>query len=86
MYFQGVIEQNIIDFFLYFSIIVFIIYGFIILGIHILEKPYIDTIISKPTQIVKQITELKIEIPEDFLQGKTFQVYWYFFIHRHGRS
>lgn len=48
IYFQGVIEQNIIDFYLYFSIIVFIVYGFIILGIHFLEKPYFDTITPKP--------------------------------------
>ncbi len=82
MYFQSVIDQNIMDFYLYFSITVFIAYGFMILGIHFLEKPHIDTFIPKPSQIVPPIKESKLEIPDNLLQGKTLQVYWYFFTHR----
>ena len=82
MYFQNVIDQNIVNFYLYFSIVVFIIYGFLVLGIHFLEKPHLEKIAPKPTQIVEPIIEEKVEIPEDLLQGKTLQVYWYFFTHK----
>ncbi|MFX1294805.1 MAG: hypothetical protein ACFFD2_08125 [Promethearchaeota archaeon] len=80
MYFQGVISQANIIFYLYFSIIVFIVYGFMILGINILQKSEIDAIIYKPTKPKK---EVKTEIPEDLLQGKTLQIYWYIFTHDH---
>jgi len=80
MYFQGVISQANIMFYLYFSIIVLIVYGFMILGINILQKSEIDAIIYKPT---KPKREVKIEIPEDLLQGKTLQIYWYIFTHDH---
>ncbi|MFX0027452.1 MAG: hypothetical protein ACFE8M_13705 [Candidatus Hermodarchaeota archaeon] len=80
MYFQGVISQANIIFYLYFSIIVFIVYGFMILGINILQKSEIDAIIYKPTRPKK---EIKTEILEDLLQGKTLQIYWYIFTHDH---
>jgi len=82
MYTQNVIDQNIIDFFLYFSIITFIFYGFLIYGIHLLERPRIKKITPKPTQTVEIITEIKPKISENILQGKTLQVYWYFFTHK----
>ncbi|MFX0181289.1 MAG: hypothetical protein ACFE78_13975 [Candidatus Hodarchaeota archaeon] len=80
MYFQGVISQANIIFYLYFSIIVFIVYGFMILGINILQKSEIDAIIYKPTRPKE---EIKTEILEDLLQGKTLQIYWYIFTHDH---
>ncbi len=80
MYFQGVISQANIVFYLYFSIIVFIVYGFMILGINILQKSEIDAIIYKPTKPKKEVIT---EIPEDLLQGKTLQIYWYIFTHDH---
>ncbi len=83
MYFQGVISQENIVFYLYFSIIVFIVYGFMILGINLLQKSEIDAIIYKPTKIVKPTKEVKAEIPEDLLQGKALQIYWYIFTHDH---
>ncbi|MFX1361481.1 MAG: hypothetical protein ACFE8T_14180, partial [Promethearchaeota archaeon] len=83
MYFQGVISQVNIVFYLYFSIVVFIVYGFMILGINILQKSEIDAFIYKPTKIVKPIKEAKAELSEDLLQGKTLQIYWYIFTHGH---
>ncbi|MFX1380427.1 MAG: winged helix-turn-helix domain-containing protein [Promethearchaeota archaeon] len=83
MYSQSIINQQIIDFFLYFSIIVFICYGFFIIGIHFLEKPRIEKITPEPIEILEEIPKIKAEIPEDYLQGKTLQIYWYFFTHRH---
>jgi len=53
-----------------------------VLGIHFLEKPHLEKITPKSTQIVEPIIEAKVEIPEDLLQGKTLQVYWYFFTHK----
>ena len=83
MYFQRVISQANIEFYLYFSIIVFIVYGFMILSITLLEKSEIDAIIYKPTKILKPTKEIKAEIPEDLLQGKALQIYWYIFTHDH---
>jgi len=82
-YSQNVINVDIIIFYLYFSIIIFISYSFLIFGIHILEKFRIKEITPKPTPIIEEITEIKPEITEDFLQGKTLQIYWYFFTKRH---
>jgi hypothetical protein len=82
-YFQNVINYDIIVFYLYFSIIIFIAYGFLIFGIHFLEKPSVEKVIPKPTQILEDVTEIKPEITVEFLQGKTLQVYWYFFTKRH---
>lgn len=81
-YFQNVINLEIIVFYLYFSIIIFIAYGFLIFGIHLLERPKIEKIIPGSTQTLEELTEVKPEITEDFLQGKTLQVYWYFFTKR----
>ncbi|MFX1495340.1 MAG: hypothetical protein ACFFBZ_13735 [Promethearchaeota archaeon] len=83
MYFQGVISQANIEFYLYFSIFIFIVYGFMILGISLLQKSEINAIIYKPTKIIKPTKEIKAEIPEDLLQGKTLQIYWYIFTHDH---
>ena len=83
MYFQGVISQANIVFYLYFSIIVFIVYGFMIFGINLMQKSEINAITYKPTQIVKPTKEGKAEISEDLLQGKTLQIYWYIFTHDH---
>jgi hypothetical protein len=77
MYFQGVISQANIEFYLYFSIIAFIVYGFMILGINLMQKSEINAITFKPTK------KFKAEIPEDLLQGKTLQIYWYIFTHNH---
>ncbi len=53
-----------------------------IFGIHLLERPEIEKIIPESTQNEIELTEVKPEINEDFLQGKTLQVYWYFFTKR----
>ncbi|MFX0023283.1 MAG: hypothetical protein ACFE9S_13230 [Candidatus Hermodarchaeota archaeon] len=82
-YFQNVINFDIIVFYLYFTIIIFIVYSFMIFGIHFLEKPEVKKNIDKSTQILEDFTEIKPEITEEFLQGKTLQVYWYFFTKRH---
>ncbi|MFW9819202.1 MAG: winged helix-turn-helix domain-containing protein, partial [Candidatus Thorarchaeota archaeon] len=82
-YFQNVINLNIIVFYLYLSIIIFIAYSFLIFGIHFLEKPEIEDTIPEATETLEEITEIKPEITEDFFQGKTLQVYWYFFTKRH---
>ncbi len=81
-YSQNVINTDIIIFYLYFSIIIFIAYGFLFFGIHFLERPRIEKITPKPTESLEKITEFKPEITEEFLQGKTLQVYWYFFTKR----
>ncbi|MFW9826680.1 MAG: winged helix-turn-helix domain-containing protein [Candidatus Thorarchaeota archaeon] len=83
LFFQNVITLNIIHFYLYFSIVVFIVYGFSFLTIHFLEKPHIATHIPKPEKIIEAEKEVKLEIFEEILQGKTLQVYWYFFTHKH---
>ncbi|MFX1551303.1 MAG: hypothetical protein ACFFB9_13220 [Promethearchaeota archaeon] len=82
-YSQNVITLEIINFYLYFSVIVFITYGSLILGIQFLEKPQIEKIPAKPIEPLEEIEELKPEITEDLLQGKTLQVYWFFFTRRH---
>jgi hypothetical protein len=79
-YSQGVINREIIIFYLYFSITIFIVYGFLIVGIHFLEKSRIEQVIAKPTKRLKEVEKLKPEITKELLQGKTLQVYWYFFI------
>ncbi len=81
-YFQNVTNLEIIIFYLYFSILIFIAYGFLIFGIHFLEKPRIEKIIPDSTETLEELIEIKPEITEDFLQGKTLQVYWYFFTKR----
>ncbi|MFX0006542.1 MAG: DUF621 domain-containing protein [Promethearchaeota archaeon] len=81
-YFQKVITLEIIIFYLYFSIIIFITYGFLIFSIHFLERPDIEKVIPESTQILEELTEVKPELTEEFLQGKTLQVYWYFFTKR----
>lgn len=82
-FFQGDISQRIVDFYLYFSLIIFITYGFLIFGINLLQKSEMDTITSEPTRLIKPLPKAKPEISEDLLQGKVFQVYWYFFTHGH---
>ncbi|MFX1317341.1 MAG: winged helix-turn-helix domain-containing protein [Promethearchaeota archaeon] len=82
-YFQGITTQNVTVFYLYFSIFVFITYGFIILVINHLQKSDIDTVIPKSKQLEVQKTKIKAEIYESLLQGKTLQIYWYFFTHNH---
>jgi hypothetical protein len=54
----------------------------LIFSIHFLERPEIEKVIPEATQSLEEITEIKPEITEDFLQGKTLQVYWYFFTKR----
>jgi hypothetical protein len=83
LYFQNVITQDIIYFYLYFSIVVFTIYGFSVLIIHFLEKPKISTSPLEPEQVLEPEEEIKVENLEELLQGKTLQVYWYFFTHKH---
>ncbi|MFX1587929.1 MAG: hypothetical protein ACFFC1_07225 [Promethearchaeota archaeon] len=58
----------IIDFYIFFSISVFIAYGFIIFGLSFLYRPDIEILSHKPTQ-------------EILLEGKTLQIYWYIFTH-----
>ncbi|MFX1357929.1 MAG: hypothetical protein ACFFA8_11695 [Promethearchaeota archaeon] len=58
----------IIDFYIFFSISVFIVYGFIIFGLSFLYRPDIEILSHKPTQ-------------EILLEGKTLQIYWYIFTH-----
>lgn len=58
----------IIDFYFFFSISIFIIYGLIIFGLSFLYRPDIEIISHKPTQ-------------EVLLEGKTLQIYWYIFTH-----
>ncbi len=79
-YSQNVINHEIFTFYLYFSIIIFITYGFLIIGIHFLEKPHIEQVTVKPKEILEEIEEETPEITTDLLQGKTLQVYWFFFI------
>ncbi|MFX1411427.1 MAG: winged helix-turn-helix domain-containing protein [Promethearchaeota archaeon] len=82
-YFQGIATQNVTIFYLYFSIFIFITYGFIILGINQIQKSDIEPVIPKSKQLEIQKTKLKADIYESLLQGKTLQVYWYFFTHNH---
>ena len=82
-YSQRVIDIEIVIFYLYFSVIIFIAYGFLIVGIYFFEKPHIEKVTTKPTESLEEIEEIKPLIIEDLLQGKTLQVYWFFFIKRH---
>lgn len=68
IYFQGFISQNFIDFYLYFSIFIFIAYGVIILGINFLGRVDFETTPEKSAK-------------EELLQGKTLQIYWYILTH-----
>ena len=74
--------QQSIGYYLYFSLILFIVYGFIIYIIHLLQKSYLKTIIEESTEPLKQITKIKPEIARELLQGKVLQVYWYILTHK----
>jgi hypothetical protein len=82
-YYQQVINNEIIVFFLYFSVIIFIVYGFLIIGIYFLEKSLIEKEAPKSTEILDGIDDTKPLVIEDLLQGKTLQIYWFFFVKRH---
>ena len=75
-FFPGADEFEIVVFFLYFSLVMFIIYGAIIYSIHLLQKSYIKA-------FKDESSELKInpDLANNLLQGKTLQVYWYIFTH-----
>ena len=75
--------QESIGFYLYFSLIMFIVYGLIIYPIHLLQKSYLKTIAEEPSEPLKPIVKIKPEIARELLQGKTLQVYWYIFTHNH---
>ena len=81
--FPAVNRQEIIGFYLYFSLIIFIVYGLIIYPIHLLQKSYLKTISEESTEQLKHVTKIKPEIARELLQGKTLQVYWYIFTHNH---
>lgn len=60
--------QYIIEFYLYISIIAFIIYGTIFLGTFLLQK--------------REFAKIKkLPVSEEVLEGKALQVYWYVFTH-----
>jgi len=80
--FPAVNRQEIIGFYLYFSLIMFIVYGLIIYPIHLLQKSYLKTITEESTEPLKQIAKIKPEIARELLQGKALQVYWYIFTHK----
>jgi hypothetical protein len=71
-----------IEFYLYFSLISFIIYGFIAYSTHLLQKSYIKPITQEPAEPIEPEMKLTPDIAKELLQGKTFQVYWYIFTHR----
>ena len=83
LYSQRIIDIDFILFYLYFSAILFIVYSFLIIGIYFLEQPLIEKIAVEPTEIVEEIDDSKPIIIEDLLQGKTLQVYWFFFVKKH---
>jgi hypothetical protein len=72
-----------IEFYLYFSLISFIIYGFIAYSTHVLQKSYIRPITQEPIEPLQPEMKLKPDIAKELLQGKTLLVYWYLFTHRH---
>lgn len=74
--------QESLGFYLYFSLIMFIVYGLIIYPIHLLQKSYLKTITEESTEPLKQIAKIKPEIARELLQGKALQVYWYIFTHK----
>ncbi|MFX1569620.1 MAG: hypothetical protein ACFFCV_14765 [Promethearchaeota archaeon] len=61
----------------------FVSYSFLIIGIYFLEKPLTEKIKTELTEIVEEIDDSKPLNIEDLLQGKTLQVYWFFFVRRH---
>jgi len=82
-YFNTDYNQNIIEFYLFSSIILFVIYGFLILASHFLSKSYFSTIIQESNEPIELITMVKTEITETSIEGKALQVYWYIFTHNH---
>lgn len=81
--FPAVYRQQNIEFYLYFSLIMSVVYGLIIYPIHLLQKSYLKTITEESTESLKSITKIKPEVARELLQGKTLQVYWYIFTHNH---
>jgi hypothetical protein len=75
--------QESVEFYLYFSLIMFIVYGLIIYPIHLLQKSYLKTITEETTEPLNPITKINAELANNLLQGKTLQVYWYLFTHNH---
>lgn len=82
-FFNTEFNQSVIEFYLISSIILFIIYGFLILVSHFLSKSYFSTIIQESNEPIKLITKVKTEITETSIEGKALQVYWYIFTHSH---
>ncbi|MHA1986098.1 MAG: hypothetical protein ACW98D_05600 [Promethearchaeota archaeon] len=76
--------QQSIEFYLYFSLIILISYGLILLIIHLLQKSYIKPVHENSTEQLKNVTKINPEMAMELLQGKTLQVYWYIFTHSHG--
>ncbi|MFX1290877.1 MAG: hypothetical protein ACFFAG_07970 [Promethearchaeota archaeon] len=82
-YCQTDYNQSVIEFFLFFSIILFVLYGFLILVIHFLSKSYYGAIIQESEESIKLIKQAKTEITETSIEGKALQVYWYIYTHNH---
>jgi DNA-binding MarR family transcriptional regulator len=74
-------NQEIVEFYLVTSILLFLCYGLLILVNHFLYKSYYDTLIQESKEEIKIVEEVKKEISETLLQGKTLQVYWYIYTH-----
>ncbi len=83
LFFPVANRYEITEFYLYFSLIVFIVYGSITYTIHLLQKSYIKAISEESRESIKQIMKIQPEVVNDLLQGKTLQVYWYIFTHNH---
>jgi hypothetical protein len=68
--------------FLYFSLIMFIIYGIITFSAHLLQKSYLMALTDESAKPTEPAT-ISSELANRLLQGKTLQVYWYIFTHNH---
>ncbi|MFW9876092.1 MAG: hypothetical protein ACFFG0_23565 [Candidatus Thorarchaeota archaeon] len=76
-------RRSVIEFYLFSSIILFVIYGFLILASHFLSKSYYSTIIQESKEPIKLLKKVKKEITETSIEGKALQVYWYLYSHNH---
>jgi len=78
---QADYSQSVIEFYLGSSIILFIIYGFLIFATHFLSKSYYGNLIRESEEPIKMIKKIKTEITETSIEGKALQVYWYIYTH-----
>jgi hypothetical protein len=74
-------SQTVIEFYLNSSIVLFIIYGFLIFATHFLSKSYYGNLIRESKEPIKLIKKAKTEITETSIEGKALQVYWYIYTH-----